>query len=139
MGEARQVMDAATEAAFNKGLAALYAADAVLVTPDQGELRGGEQIARYFRQFIDAFPDGYELLHAHESGDSAIDEGYFTGTNTAPLPLPSGESMPATGKRVRVRGCDVATVQNGVITSHRLYFNQMEFLGQLGLAPETPS
>jgi hypothetical protein len=30
-------------------------------------------------------------------------------------------------------------VENGVIVSHRFYFDQMEFLGQLGLLPETPS
>jgi SnoaL-like polyketide cyclase len=47
--------------------------------------------------------------------------------------------IPATGKHVRVRACDIATVQNGVITSHRFYFDQMEFLGQLGLVPETPA
>jgi ketosteroid isomerase-like protein len=143
MGEARQVMDAVTEAVFQKDLEAaanLYAPDAVMATPDQGELRGPEQIIGYLKQFNDAFPDNrYEPAYAHESGDTAIDEGYFVGTNTAPLPLPTGEELPATGKQVRVRACDIATVQNGVITSHRFYFDQMDFLGQLGLLPETPS
>jgi ketosteroid isomerase-like protein len=140
MGEARQVMDAVTEAVFQKDLEAaanLYAPDAVMATPDQGELRGREQIIGYLKQFNDAFPDNrYEPAYAHESGDTAIDEGYFVGTNTAPLP---GEELLATGKQVRVRACDIATVQNGVITSHRFYFDQMDFLGQLGLLPETPS
>ena len=53
--------------------------------------------------------------------------------------MPTGETIRATGKRVRVRSCDVITVESGVITSHRFYFDQMEFLGQLGLVPETPS
>jgi hypothetical protein len=35
-----------------------------------------------------------------------------------------------------MRSCDVATVEEGVVTSHRFYFDSMEFLGQLGLAPE---
>jgi ketosteroid isomerase-like protein len=118
----------------------LYAPDAVMATPDQGELRGREQIIGYLKQFNDAFPDNsYEPAYAHESGDTAIDEGYFVGTNTAPLPLPTGEELPATGKQVRVRACDIATVRDGVIISHRFYFDQMEFLGQLGLLPETPS
>jgi ketosteroid isomerase-like protein len=143
MGEARQVMDAITDAVFRKDLEAaarLYAPDAVMVTPDQGELRGSEQIVQYLKQFNDAFPDNrYEPAAKHESGDTAIDEGYFVGTHTAPLPTPTGEEIPATGKAVRVRACDIATVQNGVITSHRFYFDQMEFLGQLGLLPEPPS
>jgi ketosteroid isomerase-like protein len=136
-------MDAVTRAVFEKDLEAaanFYAPDAVMVTPDQGEIRGREQIIGYLKQFNDAFPDNrYEFAYAHESGDTAIDEGYFVGTHTAPLPLPTGESVPATGNQVRVRACDIATVQDGVIIGHRFYFDQMEFLGQLGLLPETPA
>jgi ketosteroid isomerase-like protein len=136
-------MDSVTQAVFQKDLeaaASFYAPDAVMVTPDQGEIRGREQIIEYLKQFNDAFPDNrYEPAYAHESGDTAIDEGYFVGTHTAPLPLPTGESVPATGNQVRVRACDIATVQDGVIISHRFYFDQMEFLGQLGLLPETPA
>jgi predicted ester cyclase len=110
------------------------------VTPDQGQITGRDAIAGYLRQFAEAFPDlRYEYEARHESGNVAIDEGYATGTNTAPLPMPSGETIPATGKQIRVRGCDIATVEGGLITSHRLYFDQMEFLGQLGLLLEMPS
>ena len=143
MGEARRVMDAMTDATLQSDLEAaanLYAPDAVVVTPDQGELRGREQIVQYLKEINDAFPDNsYEPAYKHESGDTAIDEGYFVGTNTGPLALPTGESVPATGTAVRLRVCDVATVQNGVITNHRFYFDQMDLLGQLGLLPETPS
>jgi uncharacterized protein (TIGR02246 family) len=136
-------MDAITNAVLQKDLEAaanLYAPDAVVVTPDQGEIRGREQIVQYLKEINDAFPDNtYESAYKHESGDTAIDEGYFVGTHTAPLALPTGEELPATGKQVRVRACDIATVRNGVITSHRFYFDQMDFLGQLGLLPETPS
>ncbi len=41
--------------------------------------------------------------------------------------------MPATGKSVRLRSCDVATVEDGVITRHHFYFNEMELMNQLGL------
>ncbi len=37
---------------------------------------------------------------------------------------------------MRLRECDVATVTDGLVTSHRFYFDQMDFLGQLGLGPE---
>jgi len=50
--------------------------------------------------------------------------------------MPGGESIPPTRKSVRVRGCDAATVENGRVTSHRFYFDQMELLEQLGLAPQ---
>jgi steroid delta-isomerase-like uncharacterized protein len=140
MGEAREVMDRVTEAIFNNDLEAakeIYAADAVLETPDAGTIRGRDDVVAYMAGFSTAFPDSsYESSYEHESGNSAVDEGYFVGQHTGPLQLPTGESIPATGKSVRVRACDVATVQNGKITSHRFYFDQMDFLRQLGLAPE---
>ena len=143
MGNAREVMDRVTAALIGQDFAtaaACYAEDAVAVTPDQGEIRGRGAISQYFRQQAEVFPDsGYESLQKHESGNVAIDEGYFTGTHTEPLPMPSGETVPPTGKQVRVRACDLATVDGGFITEHHLYFDQMEFLGQLGLLAETPS
>jgi ketosteroid isomerase-like protein len=143
MGEAREVMNritAALDAQDFEAAAECYATDAVAETPDQGQIRGREAIAEYFRQLTDAFPDvRYEPQHGHESANVAIDEGYVVGTNTAPLPLPSGETVPATGKQIRVRSCDIISVEDGLATSHRFYFDQMEFLGQLGLLPEMPS
>jgi ketosteroid isomerase-like protein len=98
-------------------------------------VRGAENIVKYLKEFMDAFPDA-EYEHSHESGNTAIDEGYLVGTHSGPLASPTGESVPATGKRIRARSCDIASVENGVITSHRFYFDQLEFLGQLGLLPE---
>jgi ketosteroid isomerase-like protein len=137
MGEARELMNRITEAIFRQDWAAaakLYAPDAVAITPDRGEISGTDNIIAWSRELTDGFPDAkYEPVNEYESGNSAIDEGYFVGTNTGPLQGPTGETIPATGKSVRVRACDVATVENGVITSHRFYYDQMDFLGQLGL------
>ncbi|KKD04130.1 ester cyclase [Streptomyces sp. WM6386] len=143
MGEAREVMDRLTEAVTHpdlKAIAELYAEDAVAFTPDEGELRGRESIVEYWRQMTEAVPEAtFETLHAYETGDTAIDEGIFSGRNTGPIQLPTGESLPATQKDVRIRGVDIATVRDGRIVDYRLYFDEMEFLGQLGLLPdETP-
>lgn len=141
MGEAREVMDRLTDAATvskdQQALRALYALDAVAETPDQGTISGRDGIVAWFGEFATAFPDmAWESLHKHEDGNTAIDEGYVTGTHTGPLAGPTGETIPGSGKRIRIRGCDIATVENGRVTNHRFYFDQMEFLGQLGLAPE---
>jgi ketosteroid isomerase-like protein len=141
MGEARDVMNRVTEAAFKKdteALKALYAPDAVAETPDQGTISGREEIVAYLGEFLEAFPDAsYESIHEHESGAVAIDEGYFVGTHTGPLTGPTGETIEGTGKSVRMRACDIATLEGGVVTSHRFYFDNMDFLEQLGLAPES--
>jgi ketosteroid isomerase-like protein len=137
MGEAREVMDRVTAAVMSgdsDALKALYAPDAVAETPDQGTIRGRDQIAAYMGEFATAFPDAsWEELFKHETSDTAIDEGYFVGTNTGPMTGPNGETIAATGKRVRARECDVATVDNGVVTSHRFYFDMQDWLTQLGL------
>jgi ketosteroid isomerase-like protein len=137
MGEARELLDRMTKAVFSgdaDALADCYAEDAMAVTPDYGEIRGPAAIVEYFRPFFEAFSDiRWEEIQRHEAGNVAIDEGFFTGTHTAPLANPGGEPIPATGKRVRLRECDVATVTGGRITSHRMYFDQMDLMNQLGL------
>lgn len=142
MGAARETIDRMTAAMVNHNLAALaaaYAEDAVAVTPDEGELKGRDEIVRYLGGFLSAIPDfTWEPLAEHESGDTSIDEGWVVGTNTGPLSLPDGSIMPATGRAIRVRGCDIATVADGVIVRHHFYYDQMELLTQLGLAPEQP-
>lgn len=143
MGQARDVMDRLTTAITTKdteALKACYAADAVTRTPDQGEITGRDAICNYFLEFFEAFPDvNYESSEKNEAGNTAFDEGLITGTHTGPMKLPSGETLPATGKQIRVRSCDIADVESGGITSHRIYFDQMEFMGQLGLLRELSS
>lgn len=141
MGQAREAMDQLTEALTThqdpKTIANLFAEDAVAYFPDAGEIHGRDNIAEYWRQMTDAVPEArYESLASFEVGDTAVDEGIFSGRNTGPLAFPDGTSVPATQKDIRMRGVDFATVQDGRITSYRLYFDQLEFLGQLGLLPE---
>jgi ketosteroid isomerase-like protein len=143
MGQAREVMDRlnrAMEAKDKETLARSYATDAVAYTPDQGELRGRDAITSYLFEFWESMPDvRYDQTGRHESGNVAIDEGIIIGTNTGPLRLPSGETLQPTGRELRVHSCDVATVENGEITSHHFYFDQVEFLSQLGLMRELSS
>ncbi|MEU6879696.1 nuclear transport factor 2 family protein [Streptomyces sp. NPDC046712] len=141
MGEARTVMDRLTEAlTTNPDLsvaADLYAEDAVAYFPDVGEVRGREAIIEQWRAMTESIPEAtYTPLNRYEIGDTAIDEGSFSGKNTGPILLPTGETLPPTGKEVSIQGIDLATVKDGRIVSYRLYFDQMQFLDQLGLLPE---
>lgn len=139
MGQAREAMDRLTEAmTASRDVAAIadcFAEDAVATTPD-GQLRGRDAIAAYMGDFTVALPDsGFDYEHEYEAGDTAVDEGWFHGTNTGPLKLPGGQTLPPTGKPVRIHGCDIATVKDGRIIDYRLYFDELAFLDQLGLAP----
>jgi uncharacterized protein (TIGR02246 family) len=107
----RELTDAITTA-YNahqlSRLAEFFRPDIVLVAPDAGELKGREQVAEYHRAFLQAFPDAtVEVVAKHDSGDTTIDEWIVQATHTGPLSLPGGETIPATGRRVSVRGVDV--------------------------------
>ena len=140
MGEARDTIDRMTECMVNKdldGVAGVYAPDAVITTPDEGEIKGREEIVEYLRKFVVALPDfTWEALAEYECGDTAVDEGWVVGTNTGPLPAPGGGTLPATGRAVRLRGVDLATVRDGLIVRHNFHYDQLDLLTQLGLAPE---
>lgn len=138
MGQARELLDRMTDIAVEQhdvdSAMELYAEDAVIAAPDVGELRGRDRIAEYWHGLIDGFPDGhYESISKLESDGKAVDEGYFTGTHTGTLKGPDGETIKPTGKHVRLRSCDVATVRDGKIVEHHLYFDEGEFMRQLGL------
>ena len=138
MGQAHELMYRMTNFMRKQdleGLASIYASDAVITTPDEGEIKGRDGVLGYLRRFSVALPDfDWEQLASHEAGDTAVDEGWVVGTNTGPIETPT-ETVPATGRRVRVRGCDVATVRDGQIVRHNFYFDQLELFGQLGLLP----
>jgi ketosteroid isomerase-like protein len=136
MGQAREIMDRITNAVMSGDAAALerlYAADAVAETPDAGRLDGRPAIVEYLLSFKRAFPDAsWEPRSAHDSGDTAIDEGYLVGTHTGVLGTPDGD-VPPTGRHLRLRSCDLVTVEDGVGVAHRFYYDSLDFMSQLGL------
>ena len=103
-----------------------------------GTYSGIEAFLAYVQGYLIAAPDSkINLKQMVESGDWVFVEGEFTGTNTGPMASPQG-TMPATGKRFTLKYADVFEVKNGKIAKHRTYFDQMSFLGQLGMLPPPP-
>ncbi|MFW3172636.1 ester cyclase [Geodermatophilus sp. CPCC 206100] len=137
MGQAREVMNGMTEAIVrgdDEALRALYAPDAIADRPDGPRLEGAPAIVEYLMGFRRGFPDlSWENGRQYESGDTAIDEGHLVGTHTETITSPEGE-LPATGRAIRVRECDIVTVRDGAAVEHRFYYDQLDLLTQLGLA-----
>ncbi|MFC4534120.1 ester cyclase [Sphaerisporangium dianthi] len=114
--------------------ASLYDPRASYVCPG-GLAEGREEITSYFALYHEAFPDVAVTVHDKGTcGDMVIFEWTLTSTHTGPLLLPSGVVAEPTGRRVVVRGCDVRTMENGLITSQRVYYDQLEMLSQLGVS-----
>jgi ketosteroid isomerase-like protein len=138
MASAREVSDRLSElinARDAEGIGALFAEDGVFIEPS-GEFKGRQAIVEYWRVMFDAFPDVQvrDDLKA-DVGDSAMNEWSAGGTHSGPWETPEG-SVPATGKRVTFRGCDIVAVRDGLIYEHRAYYDQLSLLTQLGLVPE---
>jgi len=113
-----------------------YAEDAEFVAPGRGPAKGKRAIADYWKQQLESFPDAKVTVDRIISeGDTVVVEYAFTGTNTGPLRLPSGEVLPATNRKVTGPGLDIVTFERGKITSHHQYFDQVPAFVQLGLMP----
>jgi ketosteroid isomerase-like protein len=110
--------------------------DIVFETPVTTPMRDHDEIAGFVGSYKQGFPDGgFTLDNVWEVGDTAITEGHYTGTNTGPMQTADGKQMPATGKTVSLPFVSIIEAREGKIVSHRVYWDQMGFGRQLGMAP----
>jgi heme-degrading monooxygenase HmoA/limonene-1,2-epoxide hydrolase len=114
----------------------MAAADLLRLTtqmPGGSQLNGREAAEAMWNTWQQAFPDNrIETIAIHADDRGGVHEFRAGGTHSGPLRGPAGE-IPATGRTVRMDMCGVYEIDEGKITSFRLYFDQLELLGQLGL------
>jgi steroid delta-isomerase-like uncharacterized protein len=95
------------------------------------EQRGPEAGIAQVQGFISAFPDlTLTAEQKHAFGSVSVIEATARGTHQAPL-----GPIPATGKSLEVKVCDVVEVREGKIYREREYYDQMSMMKQLGLIP----
>jgi predicted ester cyclase len=111
-----------------------WSATAELVAP-VAAVSGREQVLDFLGVFQEAFPDGrLEVKQLLVDGDAAAGEGAFVGTHDGVLRTPGGD-LEATGRRVEFRWGALYRTDGDELLSEHLFFDQLELLGQLGLAP----
>jgi predicted ester cyclase len=109
-----------------------YSPDAVCVTP-AGIAEGQEQIAWFYEQFFQGFPDFRQTPWLEvDCDDPVVTEWTLTGTHLGPFLLPDGREVQGTGRRITVRASCAFHIANGLIVTHRKYFDQLELYSQLG-------
>lgn len=108
-----------------------------IITPI-GNFTGGEAYRDWMLMHFRALPNFTHEIRGlvAESDQTLAFELHAQGTHTGPLDLPSGSVAP-TGKSLDVSAVDFWKFENGLIVEYHLYFNLLDFLGQLGLAPAT--
>lgn len=111
-----------------------WSADAELVAPG-GQASGRDNVIRFLGVFSEAFPDiRLELKQLLTDGPAAAAEGILSGTHDGVLHTPNGDVAP-TGRSVALRWAAVYVTDGDTLKSEHLFFDQMDFLGQLGLLP----
>src|SRR3972149_6566775 len=131
----------AGDAAFNgrdwSAFENIIAESVVLHAPGLPEpIKGRRAALEFIRGFVNALPDFHiRELHTVAQGDWISREFVNTGTHTGPLVGADGRTIPPTNKRVEFNEIDLFKIEGGKVTEMRLYFDQLGFLAQLGIAP----
>jgi steroid delta-isomerase-like uncharacterized protein len=93
--------------------------------------RGQSELHTFAEGFVSGFPDvTFELRSSTADGARGGAEWVMRGTHTGDLP-----GMPATGKRVEVRGASIFEFAGDRIRRCADYWDMATFLRQLGFMP----
>jgi len=116
-------------------VAALYTDDAVAeqMVRDGGVFRGREEIAGLIASNLEGVPDLVVTPAATiVEGDRIAWEWIYHGSYTGQYPgLPAGEGQP-----IELHGVSLLELRDGQIVRERLYFDNDDFLAQVGALPE---
>lgn len=136
MSDARAVIGAHIDAFNNRTPEKEpWASDAELISPG-GVFTGREGVLGFLSVFQGAFSDGRLTIgSAVIDGDNASVEGTFGGIHDGVLQSPAGPIEP-TGRAISFRWSATYRVDGSQLSSEHLYFDQLDFLGQLGVLPE---
>ena len=135
--EVAQKLVGAIEKADAEALAALFADDAVLRHPLSPEpIRGKAAIAASEQALFDAFSDiEVEVLRVVAEAADVVVEVVMRATNTGPLDVGAGESLPPTRRRIELPSVWLLKLGgDGRIAEERDYLDTASFFRQLGLA-----
>jgi steroid delta-isomerase-like uncharacterized protein len=99
-------------------------------------IEGPEQIIQLFEGWKTAFPDAAGTVTSSvASGDTAVLEVTWKGTQTGPLTTAAG-TIPASGKSQETPAAVFYVFEGAKIKASRHYFDAMTLLKQIGAVPQ---
>jgi steroid delta-isomerase-like uncharacterized protein len=97
------------------------------------KVQGIDDVVTIWKGWAAAFPDSKATFgEAHVSGNTVILELTWRGTHTGPLRTAAGE-VPATGKPIELRACQIIDVADGKTQKIRQYFDLSTLMSQIGV------
>lgn len=133
LSTARRFYEGWNERAFDE-LAELVTDDAEIVVVGTGDVfRGKDGSKKYNQNWAAGFPDGRITIdNMVAAGDTVVVEYTGRGTHTGTLATSMGD-IPATGKSVTLKLCDVIEFAGEKAARQRSYFDSGSMMAQLGL------
>ena len=96
---------------------------------------GSDEVLAYAKNWKTMYPDMVGTCENRiEAGDVLVEECSWTGTNTGPIAMPDGNTIPPTGNTVNIRNLMIWEYENGKVKSVKNYLDLMTMMSQLGLA-----
>lgn len=115
----------------------LHCPDVVVKFPDGRVTHGIDaHLADMDNILFNGTPDSRITSHpiAFGSGEWTAATGVLEATFSEPMKLPGGTSIPPTGKKVKMSMATIAKWKNGCIAEEHLFWDNAEYMKQLGLA-----
>jgi len=114
-----------------------HAADILVHYPDGHTSKDLEKHIEELKPMFVFAPDTRIEVHPVKiaSGEWTSVIGVIQGTFTQPMPMPDGKAIPPTGKKFKFQMCTVGHWIHGVMDEEYLFWDNQEFMKQVGLAP----
>jgi hypothetical protein len=114
-----------------------HAKDIVVHWPDGHQTAGIEKHIEDLKAMFVYAPDTRIKVHPVKfgSGEWTSVIGVMEGTFTKPMPGADGKMIPPTGKAYKITMCTVGRWKDGVMVEEYLFWDNLTFMKQLGLAP----
>src|SRR3990172_11436241 len=108
------------------GMLASVNPDVRVPLPGGQLISGREEMRAHEQQEWEGFPDAHvEVRQVIDQGSMAVAEYIWAATNTGPLNLPDGSTLPATGKRIELPCVTIVEINDGLVTAERNYSDMM--------------
>lgn len=139
--DAQELIEATTStwnARDREGYLALYTDDCEITAPGFTG-HGHEDLGAFWDVQMTALPDNRITVLRTAVGDGGalvVEESVVEGTHTGPLVGADGSELPPTGRHVSAPFAMVHELRDGKLVASRLYYDQLEFLAQLGVPAE---
>jgi steroid delta-isomerase-like uncharacterized protein len=95
------------------------------------DIVGIDSARAYYANYLTGFSNiTFTIIDVFGQGDKLVKHWNFKGTHTGVF-----FGIPATGKTVNIDGVTLVRMQNGKIAEERDFFDNLDFMTQLGLMP----